>query len=156
MYLEKLINKKVKVGSGSGFEFGSISQRHGSADPDKDPHQNFMDTETGCNSSIFVVVLKLFSHQYRRELRPQRAGHWAGQAYGRQQGGYRTSRSSPSSCTLVKYGVRSSVADPGCLSRIPDPDFLFYPSRIPDLGSRIQKQQQKIGVENNLLSYLFM
>jgi hypothetical protein len=27
------------------------------------------------------------------------------------------------------------VADPGCLSRIPDPD--FYPSRIPDLGSRI-------------------
>jgi hypothetical protein len=28
-----------------------------------------------------------------------------------------------------------SVADPGCLSRIPDPD--FYPSRIPDLGSRI-------------------
>jgi hypothetical protein len=24
---------------------------------------------------------------------------------------------------------------------IPDPD--FYPSRIPDLGSRIQKQQQK-------------
>jgi hypothetical protein len=27
------------------------------------------------------------------------------------------------------------VADPGCLSRIPDPD--FYPSRIPDLGSQI-------------------
>jgi hypothetical protein len=34
--------------------------------------------------------------------------------------------------------IFSSVADPGCLSRIPDPD--FYPSRIPDLGSRIQKQ----------------
>ena len=34
-----------------------------------------------------------------------------------------------------------SVADPGCLSRIPDPD--FCPSRIPDLGSRILKQQQK-------------
>ncbi len=31
-----------------------------------------------------------------------------------------------------------SVADPGCLSRIPDPD--FYPSRISDPGSRIQKQ----------------
>jgi hypothetical protein len=29
----------------------------------------------------------------------------------------------------------TSVADPGCLSRIPDPD--FYPSRVPDLGSRI-------------------
>jgi hypothetical protein len=41
--------------------------------------------------------------------------------------------------------ISSSVADPGCLSRIPDPD--FYPSRIPDLGSRIQKQQQKRGVK---------
>jgi hypothetical protein len=30
---------------------------------------------------------------------------------------------------------KNSVADPGCLSRIPDPD--FYPSRIPDPGSRI-------------------
>ncbi len=37
---------------------------------------------------------------------------------------------------------------------IPDPD--FYASRIPDLGSLIQKQQQKRGVEKNLLSYLFM
>ncbi len=46
-----------------------------------------------------------------------------------------------------------SVADPGCLSRTPDPD--FYPSRIPDLGSRIQKQPQKRGVKKNLLSYLF-
>jgi hypothetical protein len=33
------------------------------------------------------------------------------------------------------FVVGRSVADPGCLSRIPDPD--FYPSRIPDLGSRI-------------------
>ncbi len=31
--------------------------------------------------------------------------------------------------------IEFSVADPGCLSRIPDPD--FYPSRIPDLGFRI-------------------
>jgi hypothetical protein len=38
-------------------------------------------------------------------------------------------------------GQGSSVADPGYLSRIPDPD--FYPYRIPDLGSPIQKQQQK-------------
>jgi hypothetical protein len=34
-----------------------------------------------------------------------------------------------------------SVADRECLSRIPDLD--FYPSRIPDLGSRIQKQQKE-------------
>jgi hypothetical protein len=50
--------------------------------------------------------------------------------------------------------VNVSVADPGCLSRIPDPD--FYPSRIPDPGSRIsdpgsriQKQQQKREVKKN-------
>ncbi len=42
---------------------------------------------------------------------------------------------------------KTSVADPGCLSRIPDSD--FYPSRIQDLGSRIQKQQQKRGVKKN-------
>jgi hypothetical protein len=35
-----------------------------------------------------------------------------------------------------KYTVGGSVADPGCLSRIPDPD--FYPSRIPDPRTRIQ------------------
>ncbi len=44
--------------------------------------------------------------------------------------------------------VVSSVADPGCLSRI-DPDFL--PSRIPDLGSRIQKPQQKRQLKKKLL-----
>jgi hypothetical protein len=31
--------------AGSGYESGSISQRHGSADPDQDPHQNVMDPE---------------------------------------------------------------------------------------------------------------
>ncbi len=35
---------------------------------------------------------------------------------------------------------------------IPDPD--FYPFRVPDLGSRIQKQQQKRGAKT-FLSYLF-
>jgi hypothetical protein len=30
---------------GSGSESGSISQRHGSADPDPDPHQNVMDPQ---------------------------------------------------------------------------------------------------------------
>jgi hypothetical protein len=35
-----------------------------------------------------------------------------------------------------KKSERASVADPGCLSRIPDPD--FYPSQIPD-----PQQQQK-------------
>jgi hypothetical protein len=51
------------------------------------------------------------------------------------------------------------VADLGCLSRVPEPYFLhpripdpdFYPSRIPDLGSRIQQQLQKRGVEKNFV-----
>jgi hypothetical protein len=42
--------------------------------------------------------------------------------------------------TKTTSSVTDSVADPGCLSRIPDPD--FYPSRIPD-----PKQQQKRGVK---------
>jgi hypothetical protein len=42
----------------------------------------------------------------------------------------RCAQSTPSSRT-----PGSTVADPGCLSLIPDSD--FYPSRIPDLGSRI-------------------
>jgi hypothetical protein len=53
----------------------------------------------------------------------------------------------PSLVNFRKSIVGVSVADPGCLSRIPDPD--FYPFRIPDLGSRIQKQQQKRGVKKN-------
>ncbi len=33
-----------------------------------------------------------------------------------------------------------SVADPGCLSRIPDPD--FYPSRISDPGSKNRNKRE--------------
>jgi hypothetical protein len=35
-----------------------------------------------------------------------------------------------------------SVVDPGCLSRIPDPD--FYPFWIPDSGSRISDPEYRI------------
>jgi hypothetical protein len=45
-----------------------------------------------------------------------------------------------------------SVADPGCLSWIPDRD--FCPSRIPDLGS--QKQQQKTGVKKIVVKPFFV
>jgi hypothetical protein len=63
---------------------------------------------------------------------------------------------------IVMAVLLISVADPGCLYRIPDPDLYpsripdpdLYPSWIPDLGSRIQKQQQR-GVKQNLLSYVF-
>jgi hypothetical protein len=44
------------------------------------------------------------------------------------------------------FSVFSSVADPGCLSRI---RIFSHP------GSRIQKQQQKRGVKKSFLSYLF-
>jgi hypothetical protein len=42
-----------------------------------------------------------------------------------------------------KVKTFTSVADPGCLSLI----LIFCPSRIPDLGSRIQKPQQKRGMK---------
>jgi len=38
-------------------------------------------------------------------------------------------------CTIT------SVADPGCLSRIPDPD--FYPSRIPDPKTATKERGEK-------------
>jgi hypothetical protein len=38
--------------------------------------------------------------------------------------------------------LNSSVADPGCLSRIPDPD--FYPSRIPDPKTATKDRGEKI------------
>jgi hypothetical protein len=53
----------------------------------------------------------------------------------------------PKVCTLTLRSLLSHLFFPflwsssgfsGCGSGIPDPD--FYPSRIPDLGSRIQKQ----------------
>jgi hypothetical protein len=53
----------------------------------------------------------------------------------------------------LKVKVAPSVADPGCLFRILI--FTHPGSRISDPGSRIQKQQQKIWVKKNLLSYLF-
>ncbi len=43
--------------------------------------------------------------------------------------------------------IKTSVADPGCLSRIPDPD--FYPSRIPDPKTATKERGEK----KNLLSY---
>jgi hypothetical protein len=56
----------------------------------------------------------------------------------------RVSNTSRKKCMFPTLLESSSVADPGCLSQIPDPG--FYPSRILDLGSRIQKQQQKRGI----------
>jgi hypothetical protein len=46
---------------------------------------------------------------------------------------------------VQKHLLKTSGSVPGYLSRILDPD--FYPSRISDPGSRIQKQQQKRGVK---------
>jgi hypothetical protein len=40
----------------------------------------------------------------------------------------------------IKRKGSHSVADPGCLSRIPDPD--FFPSRISDPGSKNSNERQ--------------
>jgi hypothetical protein len=42
---------------------------------------------------------------------------------------------------LLYKWIISSVADPGCLSPIPDPD--FYPSRIPDLKIATKERGEK-------------
>jgi hypothetical protein len=43
--------------SGSGYESGSISQRHGFADPDPDPHQNVIDPQQDLLFSVFQTLL---------------------------------------------------------------------------------------------------
>jgi hypothetical protein len=50
----------------------------------------------------------------------------------------------------AKKGFLSSKKyDPGCSSRIPDPDADFLPSRIPDPGSRGQKgTESRIRIRN--------
>jgi hypothetical protein len=48
-----------------------------------------------------------------------------------------------------KWFLSSKKYDPGCSSRIPDPDADFLPSRIPDSGSRGQKGTQfRIRIRN--------
>ncbi len=48
-----------------------------------------------------------------------------------------------------KWFLSFKKYDPGCSSRIPDPDADFLPSRIPDLGSRGQKStQSRIRIRN--------
>ncbi len=58
---------------------------------------------------------------------------------------------------MLKYLNYSSVADPGCLSQIPVPD--FYPSRIPDPGSRIpdpgSKNSNKREVKKNHTFFVY-
>jgi hypothetical protein len=49
--------------------------------------------------------------------------------------------------------VATSVADPGCLSRIPDPD--FYPFRIKDLGSRIPDPKSATKERGKNICYTF-
>jgi hypothetical protein len=50
---------------------------------------------------------------------------------------------------IEQKGDGSSIADPGCLSWIQDPD--FYPSRIPDPKTATEERSEK-----KFLSYLFM
>jgi hypothetical protein len=47
----------------------------------------------------------------------------------------------PAAKSIPIANPRSSVADPGCLSRIPDPD--FYPSRIPDPKTATKERGEK-------------
>jgi hypothetical protein len=87
----------------------------------------------------------------RRFCRPLRLGRGGG---GRHAPALPRNRYLQQSYPGIAFYGTSSVADPGCLSRITDPD--VYSSRIPDLGSRIQKQQQKRGVKKLVVIPFFV
>jgi hypothetical protein len=50
-------NSRIRIASRSGSESGSISQRHGSADPDPDPSQNVMDLQHWYLYSLLPCLL---------------------------------------------------------------------------------------------------
>ncbi len=88
----------------------------------------------------FCIVIRLF----RQEVYMIRMGFdWIRNNYS--GSGYSTARI-----------LLTSVADPGCLSRIPGTD--FYPSRIPEIGSRIPdpKTVTKERGEKNFVIILFL
>jgi hypothetical protein len=51
----------------------------------------------------------------------------------------------------VRAILMRSISDPGCLSRIPDPDF-----PISDLGPRIQKQEKRGGKNEICIPIFFV
>jgi hypothetical protein len=57
------------------------------------------------------------------------------------------------SAAFYKYFIPSSVADPGCLSRIPDPD--FYRFRIPDPKTATKERGEKKLLSNLFCSHKF-
>jgi hypothetical protein len=50
--------------------------------------------------------------------------------------------------TQKKWFLSSRKYDPGCSSRIPDPDVDFYPSRIPDPGVNKKGTESRIRIRN--------
>ncbi len=112
----------------------------------------------------------LKSSSFPRELPVQsqyhvRVGRWRAACRHTSSSDSRPGSCRPSSRTaVVKPGIRILRQDPklfrvsgsqccGSGMFIPDPD--FYPSRIPDLGSRIQKQQEKRGVKKKFVVITF-
>ena len=75
MYLQKVMSRKTFnfnkffVGILKIAGNGSISQRHGSADPDPDPHQNVMDPQHCCLGSSRSVLLPLLLAAFPLSLR---------------------------------------------------------------------------------------
>ncbi len=53
----------------------------------------------------------------------------------------------------LSNNLKCKVADPGCVSRIPDPD--FYPSRIPDPKTATKEQGEKISCHIFFCSHKF-
>jgi hypothetical protein len=66
------------AGSGSGS--GSISQRHGSADPDLDPNQNFMDPKHFPKVISKETFFWLLASHWRKKAGSGSVSQWNGSA----------------------------------------------------------------------------
>ncbi len=112
------------VGFRSGSESGSISQRHGSADPDPDAHQNVMDPQHWyCLLFYCLLVLGIKSNGGGTPLQMYPTAYWKVQE---DDTPARTVKTIVHTLVKVRFRLRQHL--PIVCSSVSDPDWILIQS----------------------------